>query len=146
VLYCSLVRSILEYCSVVWNPFSGNWVNKFETIQNRLLKLLASKLGLPINDLCSVAKQCGLDPLFNYVNFIYKLINSHIDCPELLTKIKFKVSTFNSCNHLLFHVNCHHQNYSYYSPLNRMCMYCNNSSNSIIFNDTPCLLYSLSIK
>lgn len=64
VLYCSLVRFIIEYCSVVLNPFSGIWVSKLETIKNRLLKFLAPKLGLPINNFYSVAKQCGLDPLF----------------------------------------------------------------------------------
>lgn len=106
VLYCSLVCSILEYCSVVWNPFTNIWVNKLESIQNRFLKLLAPKLRLPINNISNVAKQCGLDPLtkrrlFNDVNYIYKLINNQIDCPDLLTKIKFKVPTYNSRNYLL---------------------------------------------
>lgn len=145
----SLVRSILEYCPVVWNPFTGNWINKLESIQNRFLKFLAPKLRLPINNISSFAKQCGLDPLskrrlYNDVNYIYKLINNQIDCPDLLTRIKFMVPTFNSRNHSLFHIECRRQNYSYYSPLNRMCMFCNKFTNFNFFHDSPGLLYSLS--
>lgn len=149
VLYCSLVRSILEYCSVVWNPFTDNWVNKLESIQNRSLKFVAPKLRLPIDNFSNVAKQCGLNSLsnrrlFNDVNYIYKLINNKIDCPDPLTKIKLKVPTFNSRNHSLFHIDCNRQNYSYYSPLNRMCMFCNKFTNLDFFHDPPGLRYSLS--
>ena len=31
-LYCSLVRSNLEYCSVVWSPYSSNNIDKLEGV------------------------------------------------------------------------------------------------------------------
>lgn len=79
VLNCSLARSIMEYCSVVWNQFTCIWINKLKSFQNRFLKFLAPKLRLPINDLYNVSTLCDLDPLFerqlfNDVNYIYKLI------------------------------------------------------------------------
>jgi len=38
-LYCSLVRSNLEYWSVVWCPFTKRNVNKLERIQRRATKV-----------------------------------------------------------------------------------------------------------
>ena len=35
-LYCSLVRSNLEYCSVVWSPFTKRNVDILERIQRRV--------------------------------------------------------------------------------------------------------------
>ena len=39
-LYCSLVRSNLEYCSVVSCPFTKRNVNKLERIQRRATRLI----------------------------------------------------------------------------------------------------------
>ena len=52
-LYCSLVRSDLEYCSVVWCPFTKRNVNKLERIQRRatrfILKSSPSKQTQSVN-------------------------------------------------------------------------------------------------
>lgn len=36
-LYCSLVRSILEYCSVIWSPWTGCGRDKVESVQKQFL-------------------------------------------------------------------------------------------------------------
>lgn len=41
VLYCSLVRTILEYCSVVWNPVTDLWTNELESVQNQFFLLFS---------------------------------------------------------------------------------------------------------
>ena len=38
--YCSLVRSNLEYCSVVWSPFTNRNIDKLEKIQCRATKFI----------------------------------------------------------------------------------------------------------
>ena len=39
-LYCSLVRSNLEYCSVVWSPYTKRNTDKLERVQRRATKLI----------------------------------------------------------------------------------------------------------
>ena len=39
-LFCSLVRSNLEYCSVVWSPFTKRNIEKLERIQRRATKFI----------------------------------------------------------------------------------------------------------
>lgn len=43
-LYGSLVRSILEYCSPVWNPYYNNGVQRVESVQRRFLRFALRKL------------------------------------------------------------------------------------------------------
>ena len=39
-LYCSLVRSNLEYCSVVWSPYTKRNIEKIERVQRRATKFI----------------------------------------------------------------------------------------------------------
>lgn len=39
-LYCSLVRSNLEYCSEVWSPYSRKNIDKLEGVQRRATKFI----------------------------------------------------------------------------------------------------------
>jgi N-formylglutamate amidohydrolase len=40
-LYISLVRSILEYCPVIWNPYQKVLSEAIERVQRRFLRLIA---------------------------------------------------------------------------------------------------------
>ena len=39
-LFCALVRSQLEYCTVVWSPQTARNINKLERIQRRATKFI----------------------------------------------------------------------------------------------------------
>jgi len=109
VLYCFLVRSILEFSTVVWNPKQINLIEKFGKIQQRFLRIIAFKLGKVDVGLNSIALELGLEPLtskrlYNDVAFIYKLIYRLLNCLEFLQKINFRVPAFNSRNKPPFHV------------------------------------------
>jgi len=93
VLYFSLVRSILEYGSV--NPHQANLISRIERIQNRLLREFAyktNKINLCIEQLIL---EFDIELLvtrrkLNDVLWLHKLLNSKIDCPELLSLIPIK--------------------------------------------------------
>ena len=38
-LYCALVRSNLEYCSVIWSPYTKKGIEKGEEVQKRATKI-----------------------------------------------------------------------------------------------------------
>ena len=45
ILYCALVRSILDYASVLWSPYYQVHVDHLEKVQNRFLRSIAYRLG-----------------------------------------------------------------------------------------------------
>ena len=101
ILYYSLVRSILEFGSVVWNPIQVGLKNKIEIIQRRFLRMLAYKFGLvdkSVKDVAIIYKIPTLESrrLNTDVLFIHKLLNNKIDCPDLLEQIYFKIPVFNT--------------------------------------------------
>ena len=79
-LYCSLVRSNLEYCSVVWCPFTKRNVNKLERIQRRATRFIL-KSNEPYNarllklNLLTLEQRRFVDD----VTFLFKTLNGHLD-------------------------------------------------------------------
>ena len=79
-LYCSLVRSNLEYCSVVWSPYTKRNTDKLERVQRRATKLILKSddpydIRLKKLNLMSREKRRSLAD----VTFLYKVLNGNID-------------------------------------------------------------------
>lgn len=49
LLYCTLVRSILEYGSPIWSPYTYTSIEVIEEIQNRFLRFAVYKFNLNIH-------------------------------------------------------------------------------------------------
>lgn len=45
-LYCTFVRSILDYISIIWSPYASGPINSLEMIQNRFLRLISIKFKI----------------------------------------------------------------------------------------------------
>ena len=79
-LYCSLVRSNLEYCSVVWSPYTKRNTDKLERVQRRATKFILKSddpydIRLKKLNLMSLEKRRSLID----VTFLYKVLNGNID-------------------------------------------------------------------
>lgn len=98
ILYCSYVRSILEYCSQVWNPQYDVHVKRLESVQKNMTRCLQLRCGnyddsyevrcirehlLPLNVRRKIAD----------VTFLVKIAQSKIDSPYLLDKLYVRVPT-----------------------------------------------------
>lgn len=97
-LYNSLVRSIIEYGSVVWRPHYATHTLRIERIQKRFARHLAYSMGIPCKRTAYVAmlerfKMVSLEKRMDLTDltFFYKVLRNLLDCPQLVEKFKFRV-------------------------------------------------------
>lgn len=120
-LYCSLVRSTLEYCSVVWNPNYQNGADRIESVQRRFLRFALRRL--PWRDpfrLPSYEDRCRLielEPLrarrdTSRAIFVADLLQGRIDCSSLLEQININVQPRALRNNVMLRMPVRRTNYS----------------------------------
>lgn len=99
-LFCSLVRSKLEYGVLVWAPYHAVQSSRIERIQRNFLRYVLRRL--PWNDpvrLPPYEHRCALIGLPSLANrrvllqrlFVFDILNNNVDCPELLSKLQINV-------------------------------------------------------
>ena len=132
LLYCALVRSILEYGSPIWSPYTNSNIEIIEGVQKRFLRFAAYKLNITINqhDYTSIKSLLNLPSPASRrdladISFLYKLINNHIDAPYLLEHISFNIPAYNNRTTHIFYLQSHSTNYLKNSPILRAMTLCN---------------------
>lgn len=137
ILYCTYVRSNLEYASQVWNPCYVTYINRIETLQKKFIRFLCYRLKERYNsniyyELC---RKHHLLPLvkrreISDITFLLKLASGSIDCPSLLNKISLKVPSRNLRQNELLHLPTASSNYKQNSYLWRASKNFNNINKS----------------
>lgn len=144
-IYNSLVRSSLEYCSVVWNPHYDIYIKRLESVQKRFLWQLSFKCNLAkiLPSYEDRLRHFHLKTLYSRRKlldnmFLYKLINGHIDAPNLLCKTNINVpSRLPRLNkYSPFVQKIARTNLGQFSPLNRIFKTYNVAHNLKAFDDT----------
>ena len=79
-LYCSLVRSNLDYCLVVWSPYRKRNIDKLERVQRRVTKLI-SKSNHPYDIRLKKLNLMSLEKrrLLTDVTFLHEVLNGNIN-------------------------------------------------------------------
>lgn len=138
-LFCSLVRSKIEYGSIIWYPIYGVHSQRLESVQRRFLKFVAYRqdgfyppIGINHVELLNRFNMQALQVRRNVslIRFLYNLLNNKIDCSILLAKIKFRISRGNSRQQALFYCDTPRTNILTKSPINLMCGLYNKIGNS----------------
>lgn len=95
-LYCSLVRSILEFASIVWSPYEAVWIARIEAVQRKFVRCALRTLPWqdrhnlpPYEHRCALL---GIEPLhvrrqINRAVFGAKIIRGEVDCSVLLERL-----------------------------------------------------------
>lgn len=127
-LYIAYVRSVLEYCSIVWSPYMITHEERIESIQKQFLLYALRNLGWTTFPLPSYKARCLLIDIqtlkerreFAMVSFVNDIVSQRIDSANLLSCINFYAPTRQLRNRNLFALNNHRRDYAKFSPLNRM--------------------------
>lgn len=94
ILYFAFVRSILDFGSVVWNPYFQVQINRIERLQKTFVKSLNYRRNIKNVSYETSLKEYNLLSLqnrrkmFDLVS-LYKILNNEIDSSELLGRIRF---------------------------------------------------------
>ena len=112
LLYCTLIRPLLEYASSVWNPIYACHIHSLEQVQRKFLRYMAFKAGIhPIEgyryDYSILYERFSLAPLkvrreHRDLKNLYNIYHSTFFCPDLLQSIGILVPSRNTRSHQLF--------------------------------------------
>lgn len=120
-LYCSLVRSNVEYCSQVWSGTSLHNKNRIESIQRKATKMIAStnenyEIRCEISNLMTLEKRRKLCSIM----FCFDVIEGYIDSPELLAKMNFFCAPRQLRSNTYLRPDFHRTNYGQAEPVSIM--------------------------
>lgn len=130
VLFCALVRSGLEYCSVVWNPQYKIHSMRIESVQKRFLLFALRSLrwggflNLPHYE--DRLKLIDMDTLENRrksfdLLFLSDIIHMRVRSTFVSDRVNTAFKGHNLRGPLSLSVGSHRTNYGYHEPVNRMC-------------------------
>lgn len=155
-LYCSIVRSILEYASIIWDPAYNIHIDRIERIQKKFIIYYLHKLNWPfasnipmwlnIKNLPSYDDRCRIADLDSLLvrrrcaasTFIADLLNSSIDFPELLAKIDIHVPCKPARVRNFIYLPTFKTNYAYNAPIPAISRQFNNNFGVFDFNISKC--------
>lgn len=139
-LYIALVRSNLEYATLVWTPHYQAYINVVERVQEKFLRVVAFKMGIRTDDYhrSDMLERLNLLTLqkrrvFLDACFVFKILIGLVDSSKLLSKIKLNIPSFNLRHRELFYIDFHGTNYGSHSPINRTLRVLNTLYNSVDF-------------
>lgn len=142
-LYISLVRSRLEYCSFIWNPFYEVHSCKIERVQKIFTKIALRMLRWPdgLPSYTSRRKLLGLQALYerrtcSSLLFAYNIINSNIKCSDLSNLFIPYIPPRNLRHTRLFIEVTHKTNYAMNEPIVKTIHLANRYSSVLNFNSS----------
>lgn len=142
-LFTSLVRPILEYGSIIWDPFYNVHNNRIESVQKQFLLFCLrylyrnNALNLPsYSTRLSKIKLPTLESRRKMLNvsFIINLINGDVCSEFLLQNLSINVPQRLLRNYDPLHVRAYRTNYANADPLRRLCVNFNELYNFIDFS------------
>jgi hypothetical protein len=146
-LYCSLVRSKLEFASCVWNPYYSVHENKIERVQKKFIRFALRRLGWmderknkfpPYESRC---KLLTLDTLkkrrkIGSAMFMRDILTARNDSPNLLRMANITVGYYRTRSTDMLYIDTHNTNYGTHGPFNSVMSNFNAFSRYFDFSDS----------
>lgn len=142
-LYCSLVRSGLEYGVQIWAPYRGVHELRIENVQKRFVRFALRRLPwIDARNLPPYEHRCALIGLQTLTErqtflrrmFIFDMLTNRIDCSCLLQRISFRAPNRQLRVASLLWIPGHRTDYGRNNPLDRSCELFNTVYDEFDFN------------
>lgn len=80
--YKTLIRPMLEYAVIIWDPFTKRNINQLEKVQNKGLRFIYNSYGR--TSVSELLVKSGLQPVVDRnrtcrLKFFYQIINGHLN-------------------------------------------------------------------
>jgi hypothetical protein len=122
-LFCSLLRPLLEYGTILWDPSTASARSMIERVQRKCLRHAAYKLNIscPYHDYTPIQRLFSLESLADRrhsasIAFLSNLLSFEIDNHESLSRVSFNVSCRRTRSSVPFHIPLSSSNYYLNSP------------------------------
>lgn len=142
-LYCSLIRSILEYGVQVWAPYHTVHINRIERVQKCFLRYALRKLNWRDRlNLPSYEDRCMLLSLPTLSSrrvtlqrmLVFDLLTNKIDCADLIGKLRFNAPIRSTRNTDFLRRSSHRTLYGINNPFDVCCLRFNEVADVFDFN------------
>ena len=127
ILFCALVRPILEYGCLIWSPYTAADSSQLERVQRKFLRFVSFTLNIncPPHDYSSISSLLGLPSLAERrriagIRFVKDLLDGRIDSSDLTSLLCFKVPQRSTRNTIPFYVPHASTNYLKNEPIRRL--------------------------
>lgn len=140
-LYCSLVRSLLEYAAPAWSPYLSTYMSRLEAVQKRFLMIALGRQRLPesyaLSPYVDRLAVLRLDAIADHhklacVTLVYDSLMGRLECPKLRSLITVNTNRRGRRSRYLY-TSQHTTSYGANEPVNR-CM--------TLFNDVADIFLS----
>ncbi|XP_055611992.1 uncharacterized protein LOC129758508 [Uranotaenia lowii] len=110
-VFCSLVRSVLEYAVPVWAPYHSVHSERLERIQKKFLRYALRRLPWqdpvrlpPYSERCALLSMTSLSQRRTFLQrtFVYDILTNAVDCPQLLQRLNIYVPARRLRNQTMF--------------------------------------------
>jgi hypothetical protein len=142
-LFNSYIRSKLEYCSIVWQPYYNVHILLLKRIQRRFCKYLfyirfgryperhyATNVLLDQFNFCSLDLRRKLASIL----FLYKLVHGRIVCTQLLNDILFREPRLNARHPITFSIEHCRTNQHFHQGWQKTCFFLFKTKHSVFLN------------
>ncbi|CAI6354179.1 unnamed protein product [Macrosiphum euphorbiae] len=122
IIFCSLVRPILEYGAVLWNPHTAGHSRQLCILQRKFLSFAGFILNIhhqPVSEFLNIDTYSNRRITLGF-KFLNGLISGNIDSPYLLSLINFRVPQRISRNNAPFYIPSYTSNYLANEPITRL--------------------------
>ena len=148
-LYCSLIRSVLEYAVQVWAPHHAIHVQRIERVQKRFVWYAwynPSSLP-PYEQRCALIGLQTLESrrLMLQRLYIFDILTGNIDCSNLLQNVRLQAPARQLRHQQFLWIPSHRTNYGQHNPLDACCRAFNQVCEVFDFNISK-LVYKNRIK